>query len=153
MSRSAELILIRGLPGTGKSTKARELIAYSTHKGLQLDYYEADQYFTDQLGNYNYDKGKIGNAHAWCKHHTYKSLSEDRSVVVANTFTTNKELYDYLHFAKDFECKLVIVEMKKEYGSVHNVPEETMQKMRKRWEEVDVELLSGIDYTIQVINE
>ena len=40
-----KLIIIRGLPGSGKSTFA---------KSLNCTHFETDMYFTDSEGNYNF---------------------------------------------------------------------------------------------------
>jgi adenylate kinase family enzyme len=51
------IYIVRGCPGSGKSTFAKTL------GGIHI---EADQYFVDADGNYNFDGSKIKNAHAWC---------------------------------------------------------------------------------------
>jgi len=52
-----QLILLRGLPGSGKSTFANLL------GGIHV---EADQYFI-QDGEYKFDASKLKQAHNWCK--------------------------------------------------------------------------------------
>jgi hypothetical protein len=44
-----------------------------------------------------------------------------------------KEMQAYLDVAGRFGLKLDIVEMQTQYGSIHGVPEATMEKMRARW--------------------
>lgn len=56
-----KLVLIRGLPGSGKSTIARAMAAY--------EHYEADMYF-EKGGEYCYDASKIKDAHEWCQRET-----------------------------------------------------------------------------------
>lgn len=53
------LILIRGCPGSGKTTLAKKLVENSDSK---TKHFEADQYFTDASGNYKWDGMKIGEA-------------------------------------------------------------------------------------------
>jgi len=50
-----KLTIIRGLPGSGKSTLAKKLV-YSNPGSVHL---EADMYFIDRVGVYNYDPAKI----------------------------------------------------------------------------------------------
>ena len=52
------LILVRGIPGSGKSTFARSL------GGV---HYEADMFFLDEMSNYVFDVTKIKDAHSWCQ--------------------------------------------------------------------------------------
>ena len=53
-----ELFLLRGLPGSGKSTLA---------KSISEVHYEADMYFVDADGNYNFDATLLKDAHNWCQ--------------------------------------------------------------------------------------
>ena len=47
-----KLIILRGVPGSGKSTYAKNLIKYLTDVGFTAVSYEADTYFYDKDGNY-----------------------------------------------------------------------------------------------------
>ena len=125
-----ELILIRGLPGSGKSTLARQLFRplYSSDVCL-----EADLYFVDEYGDYIFDANKLHQAHKWCQDQTRKYLKEDRRVSVANTFTTIKELKPYFEIAKEFGITPIVYHCENRFQSVHNVPEETMERMKARW--------------------
>ncbi len=51
------LYIVRGIPGSGKSTFA---------KTLGGQHYEADMFFIDENGVYNFDFTKIKDAHQWC---------------------------------------------------------------------------------------
>lgn len=132
------LTLIRGLPGSGKSTHARSLIdgwhfAYSAHRPQVPIHLEADMYFT-RNGEYKFDGDMLKYAHSACLDACDALLALNRSVIVSNTFTTIKELQPYVHLMEGEEEHLRIIEMKGSYGSIHNVPEEAMQRMRNRWE-------------------
>ena len=125
-----KLILVRGLPGSGKSTYAQE-IRYDNIWSI-----EADMFFMVE-GNYKFDMSKLKYAHAWCQGITSNFLNQGESVVVSNTFTTMRELKPYLDMAKDFNVTVEVVECRGDYGSIHGVPEETLMKMKIRWEEYD----------------
>ena len=51
----SKLLIIRGLPGSGKSTLARNIWMNTDFD----DIFEADMYFEDNLGNYNFDATKL----------------------------------------------------------------------------------------------
>ena len=124
----SELILIRGLPGSGKSTLA-------LNRFCRNGYYlvEADMYFYNK-GEYKFDPKKLYQAHKWCQERTDLTLGLDYNVVVSNTFTTKKELRPYFTIAKKYGIIPIVILCQDNFGSVHNVPEETMEKMRKRFE-------------------
>ena len=125
------LYIIRGLPGSGKSTLANIMSI-----GLDIEYYEADMYFIDELGNYNFDPKNIGNAHIWCQNQVKTQLEAGKSVIVSNTFVKRWEMKPYLDMADEFNTSVNIIECKSQFGSIHGVPEETVERMAKNWEEI-----------------
>lgn len=128
----SELIIIRGLPGSGKSTYAQKFIEQG------YCHIEADQFF--MVGEkYCYNASKIKEAHSFCKKQFVESVKMGKDVVVSNTFTRFSEIEFYLNFAKDHDYDVKIISLKGSFGSIHGVPEGTLQKMKHRWERVDGE--------------
>ena len=79
---SQKCIILRGLPGAGKTTKAKEMI-----QNDEADIFiEADQFFEDKEGNYNYDGEKIMEAHLDCRFRAFDALSNGKTVIISNTF-------------------------------------------------------------------
>lgn len=113
---------------------ARQM-AQQFHFG-QLGYahLEADQYFYDEHGNYNFDVNKLHDAHQRCLLNTRKCLEVGQHVIVSNTFTTRKELKPYFELAKEFNVTPIVLLAQNSFGSVHGVPEEKMQQMRDRFQ-------------------
>lgn len=120
-----KLVLIRGLPGSGKSTMAR---AMTDHQ-----HFEADMFF-EQDGEYRYDASKIKDAHEWCQIQTFKALANGKSVVVSNTFTRRSEMEPYFDMAKTFGIVPRIIEATGNWPNIHGVPESVIQNMKQRWE-------------------
>lgn len=127
---SQRLYLIRGLPGSGKSTRARQIVA--DHPGMR--HIEADMYFEDREGRYVFAGGQIGNAHAWCRKKTLQALQAGHSVAVANTFTQRWEMAPYLQMSEAVGAEVVIIECTGNHPSQHGVPAAHVEKMRRRWE-------------------
>jgi predicted kinase len=119
------LYIIRGLPGSGKSTLAKQ---------MGILHVEADQYFVQADGEYKFDANKLGQAHQYCWKWVDYFLSEGYDVVVSNTFTTRKEIKPYIDLAEKYNTEYKIIEATYNGKSVHNVPEKTVEKMRKRYE-------------------
>lgn len=124
------LILLRGLPGSGKTTFAERLF-----DGSLVDYeYSADQYF-DLYYNGVFSPTALPDAHHWCQKSVENSISKGYIVVVHNTSTTESEVKIYQDIADQYGVQFVSLIVENRHGnkSVHNVPETTMEKMRKRF--------------------
>lgn len=121
------LILVRGLPGSGKTTFARMI-------GIG-PVVSADDYFMVN-GKYVFDKDKLGKAHIYCRNETTAYMHEGKSrIYVANTFTTEEEMKPYFDLAKKYGYFVfsIIVENRHGHSSVHNVPETSVQTMKNRF--------------------
>lgn len=123
------LYIVRGIPGSGKSTFAKTL------GGI---HWEADMFFTDPFtGDYNFDPSKIKSAHEWCQLNVKENMmeSEDK-IIVSNTFTQEWEMQPYFDMAKEYGYKVfsVIVENRHDGINLHNVPEDKIEIMRDRFE-------------------
>lgn len=125
------LYLVRGIPGSGKSTFALKLA-----NSIGAYTYEADHYHIDADGDYNWKPENVPAAHAWCQRAVRHIMTSNRKdIVVSNTFTTEKELKPYLALAAEhgYDVTTLIVEGRHGNPSIHGVPEETMTKMRNRF--------------------
>lgn len=126
------LYLLRGLPGSGKSTIAKSLVGDKDycHK-------EADMYFVDRDGNYKFEPSKIKDAHAWCKEEIEFVMKYDHSpVVVSNTFTQEWEMEDYYKLAEKYGYRVhsLIVENRHGGSNQHGVPDDKLEIMKNRFE-------------------
>jgi predicted kinase len=132
------LYIVRGIPGSGKSTLAKKLVG---HDFLVC---EADKYFVDkETGEYNFDFSKIKEAHKFCQDlvETYMkdSLVNDqfyREIAVSNTFTQEWEMSHYIELAKKYVYTVFTIVVENRHGgkNIHNVPNETIEKMKQRFE-------------------
>lgn len=123
---SVKLTLIRGLPGSGKSTMARSMNA---------EHLEADMYFIDNQGNYIFIPNDLPKAHQWCEERCEEYLKHNTDVVVANTFIKQWELQKYRDLAIKYKAELSIIVCDAAYKSIHNVPAKTIAKMKCTWED------------------
>ena len=94
------LIIVRGIPGCGKSTFARMI---ADAPGCICT---ADDYFMKD-GKYQWEASKIGLAHAECqsKCERLMRMSVDK-VIIANTSTTKQEMQVYFNLAEKYGYKI-----------------------------------------------
>jgi len=126
MNKKQTLFLIRGLPGSGKTTLAKSLDAIPI---------SADDYFYNLGGGkYEFDASRLGRAHEMCQRMTKAALVSGESVAVHNTFSQSWEAKPYFEMARELNVRVQIIECQGNFGSVHGVPEATIEKMKARWE-------------------
>ena len=130
------LFLVRGLPGSGKTSFAT---------AIWNDYAvcEADKFFYDKEGNYNFDSSKLKDAHAWCKNEVETRMKDHQDnqqyypeIAVSNTFTQEWEMEDYFKLAEKYGYKVVSLIIENRHGgqNVHGVPEDKLQIMKNRFQ-------------------
>lgn len=120
------LYIIRGVPGSGKSTLA--------HK-LTDNVVEADQFMYED-GEYKWHPSKLHMAHQKCKDTVEQYMQEGRNIIaVANTFVKIKDYQPYVELANNYNYQVQIKVCDGNYQNVHNVPQETVDKMRKKFQE------------------
>lgn len=125
------LIIIRGLPGSGKTTLAN---AIRNNDVWNKRVFEADQYFETPNG-YQFDPNRLKVAHEICQKRTREWLEKgsEKIAIVSNTFTQRWEYEPYLNMAAELGHKVQVIEVHGEFGSIHGVPDESIAKMRARW--------------------
>lgn len=139
----AHLYLIRGLPGSGKTTFAKQMYDYG------VVHYEADQFF-EMSGEYRFDPRMLTAAHDWCWSKTMIALCDGYDVIVSNTFTQFWELARYLDFRSTLPGTTIsIIEMRTQYRSVHGISDQKMDQMRQRW----VTLPDDFEIPIKIVGE
>jgi predicted kinase len=131
-----KLYIVRGVPGSGKSTFALNLV------GSDFLVCEADKYFVVD-GEYLFDGSKLEEAHESCRNlvETYMkdSLVNDqfyREIAVSNTFTKEWEMQPYFDLAKQYGYMVFTIIVENRHGGTnqHGCPEDRVQAMRDRFE-------------------
>ena len=123
-----KLFLLRGLPGSGKTTLSEQLGG---------SHFETDKYFIDEHGNYNFDGSKLKMAHKWCQLRVEHSMEDNiDKIVVSNTFTQEWEMDTYYELAKQYGYTVFSIIIENRHGGInqHGVPEDKLQQMEDRFE-------------------
>jgi predicted kinase len=122
-----KIILVRGVPGCGKSTLT-DLLMTQTN-------ISADDYFMVN-GEYCWEASKVSLAHSWCRGMVKNAMECGETISVHNTFTTEWEMEPYFKLAKEYDYQITTIVVENRHGSkdVHNVPTETIDKMKARFQ-------------------
>jgi hypothetical protein len=98
---------------------------------------EADMFFIDRNGNYNFNPADLKESHQWCqKEIEFLMRLGHTSVVVSNTFTQDWEMDPYNKLAEKYGYKVFSVIVENRHGGVnnHGVPQDKIELMKNRFE-------------------
>lgn len=122
--------ILRGIPGSGKSTYAKTIAPESAV------ICSADDFFVGKDGVYRFDHSKISEAHKQCFRKFVQAVNEGTDpIVVDNTNCTNVEVAPYVTYAEAMDCCVTIVGITKTppeecaARNVHGVPVATVMRM------------------------
>jgi len=130
-----ELILLRGLPGSGKTTLAKIILQLRSTDEPEI--LSADDFFEDKEGEYNFDPTKLKEAHNYCQFRCSERMRQQKAkIVVANTFTQEWEMDEYFKMAERYNYRVhtVVVENRHGNENIHGVPEDKLQQMKNRFQ-------------------
>ena len=95
------LILLRGLPGSGKTTLAKEL-----SENGKYPVFSVDDYFTASNGDYHFEFDKNHLAYKQCEENTKASMQKgDPKIFIDNVFSLEWELEPYFKLAAEYEMQ------------------------------------------------
>lgn len=145
-STKLRLIILRGLPGSGKSHYIE------TELPSSAVVCSADHFFEDITKNYVFNPANLAEAHAMCQCKALTAMANNEPLVVIDN--TNSRLWEFgiyktmaITFGYDMEIKNI---GGRSYEDVrrfhkrnkHGVPEEAILKMAYRWEKLGEEVES-----------
>lgn len=124
--------ILRGLPGAGKSTRAKELASSKNIKSVICSW---DDYFYDKNGKFNYEDSKVAAAYGVCFKKFIESCQKGVSRIIVNNMNIYlHEIATYVEIAQafnySFEIENIHCDPKVAFDrKAHFVTEEQYQKM------------------------
>ncbi len=138
--KDKRLILLRGLPGSGKSEVAKQLV----ENGV---IHSTDDFFIED-GVYVFDNNKLSKFHYFNFLNSIRSMQKGISpIIIDNTNILSENCADYVECGKMYGYDIVVVEPDTPWAfdieelmkrNKHCVPRETMVDMLEKYEKPEV---------------
>jgi len=129
---SKNLILLRGLPGAGKSSLGKVLSENGKYPVFAID-----NYFINKItGEYVFNFAENYLAYQQCESLCKQALEKGNTkVFIDNTFTLDWELSPYLKLAAEFDYTLYVITVEKYHDNknVHDVSQGQIKKMAEKY--------------------
>ncbi|TGK31578.1 ATP-binding protein [Leptospira yasudae] len=132
MNADKSLILLRGLPGAGKSALAQVLSENGKYPVLSVD-----DYFTDpQTKEYRFDYRENHLAYKNCEERARNEAKKGTpKIFLDNTFTLEWELKPYFQIASEFGYTIFVATVENYHNgkNIHSIDDESLRKMASKY--------------------
>ncbi|XP_038821559.1 NEDD4-binding protein 2-like 1 isoform X2 [Salvelinus namaycush] len=139
--RRKKLIILRGLPGVGKTKRAKKLCDKYARLGLEAEIFSTDRYHEST----NYTKGNFQRNHQRNREDVFKALNRGVDlIIVDNTNISLWEMWPYIHMGmRQGDYYITMMELPKNYISINklysrcqgNIPKKKFRSFEARWED------------------
>jgi tRNA uridine 5-carbamoylmethylation protein Kti12 len=130
------LMILRGIPGSGKTTLATMLSHAAGIMDESVTHAEADQYFLNlYTGEYKFNKEKLPDAHEFCRSKVQDAMIAGINlIIVSNTFVYKMHMEPYKKMAREYGYHVAEIICQGGFKNVHDVPDDVIRKMRQNFE-------------------
>ena len=133
------LILLRGASGSGKSTIANLFITLNP----TLRIISTDDFFYNDNGEYVFNANSLVQNHKKCINVVERDMEsidsanvDTDTIIVHNTFTMDWEMKPYFDLAENYGYTVHTLIVENRHGSknIHDVPDDTVESQKERFE-------------------
>ncbi|XP_029458516.1 NEDD4-binding protein 2-like 1 isoform X2 [Rhinatrema bivittatum] len=135
-----QLYLLRGLPGSGKTTLARQLKRDFPNAPIL----STDDFFITEDGTYAFNQDFLEEAHKWNQKRAKKAMKRGKSpIIIDNTNIQAWEMKPYAIMALENDYEVIFREPETRWKfnvqelarrNIHGVPREKIQHMKEQYE-------------------
>lgn len=125
------MLIVRGMPGTGKSILGSTLEFKTTNTTLR----ESD-FFFGHGHRWKFREEDLGKSYAWCMQKCYATFKNKEKLIVANRFVRAKEIKGYVNLGLSYDYQVIVVHTlgQPDWKSSKGIPAEKITKMAKDFE-------------------
>lgn len=138
--KDRKLVIMRGLPGSGKSERAKQLVG----NGI---IHSTDDFFIEN-GKYIFDDNNVSKFHYFNFLNSIRSMQRGISpIIIDNTNIVASDCIDYVELGKAYGYNIIVVEPSADWAfdieelmkrNTHGVSRETMIDMLEKYEKPEV---------------
>ena len=136
-SRSPILRLVRGKPGSGKSTFASRHFPGVFHVENDM--------FLMQGNEYLWSPQRVKSAINWCSSTVKNALENGLDVIVCNTFTKRRFIQHYKDIAEECGARFVVYRCTGSFKNVHGLDDNMVENFNKSMEDWPGEIIVGFN--------
>ena len=128
------LRIIRGLPGSGKSSFAEYFFRGVFHVENDMGHINSNE-------EYCFNENRILEVQMWCHDTVRLALQNNIECVVSNVFVSKKSIDSYVLIAKEYNTDFAVYRMEGKFQNDHNVPDDVYQSMKEKFEDYPDEII------------